>query len=442
LSKHRLLGYGQRLPDAFVEPIQEFISTFVSPNLSLSLLNSTTVQIVAGSDNDQVCIGISGKWRYNVVTINRAHPGGAAGTYDVWVVTTDNSYAGVPEVDSTVYAFDLRIVTSGSSPVTGAGATFWGRKIGQLTWDGASITSITQNVGGSGGGTGYGAGIILDFEGPEANIPPNTCVADGRYLDNVANPEHFARVGNTWNNFRGLATPPAGKHRVIDLRGLHTVGLGNMGTGNASTPTVIGGILRSGINTLTTFMGEEFHTLLTAEIPAHQHGGSTGAEAAHTHSGTTAAGTAHSHAATGLTFTGTGGTTAGQSVDHTHSGTTGGQSADHTHQIQANATGPNSGSDGVVQDTGRTADHTVPTGGVSNDHTHSFTSGGVSVGHTHTFTPAGTLGGTTATESAHTHTFTTGAGTSHLHSISLEGGGGSHENVPPVGVVVKVVTLR
>lgn len=481
------MAYGDRLPLALVNPIQDFVSTYVSPNFVLSLANSTTVQIVAGVDNAVVAAGISGKWRFISATINRAHPGGVAGVYDVWVVAFDNSFAGVPEVDSTVYDFQLRIVTSGGSPVTGSGATTFGRKVGEVTWDGAAITAIKQTVNSV--FTGYGAGIILDFEGPEANIPLNTCVADGRYLDNVTEAAHFAVVGNQWNNFRGLASPPAGKHRVIDLRRINTVGLGNMGTGNASTPTVIGGIARSGINTLGTFMGEEFHTLITAEMPNHAHSGSTGAEAAHTHTGTTSGGSAHSHAATGLTFTGSGGTTSagsahahaatgltftGNSVtssnvsaDHTHSGTTNGESVSHTHDAGsltvggASPFGNPTGGSGVVWgnssspvtgDTGpNSVDHThsFTTGGISANHTHTVTATGTIGGstanesaHTHTFTPAGTLGGTTATESAHTHTFTTSAGSSHLHAISAEGGGGSHENVPPVGVVVKVVTLR
>lgn len=440
MTEHRPLAYGDRLPVAFVNPIQDFISTYVSPNFVLSLANSTTVQIVAGVDNAIVAAGISGKWRFISATINRAHPGGGAGIYDVWIVAFDNSFAGVPEVDSTVYDFQLRIVASGGSPVTGSGATTFGRKIGEITWDGAAITAIKQTVNSV--FAGYGAGIILDFEGPEANIPLNTCVADGRYLDNVAEAEHFAKVGNTWNNFRGLASPPAGKHRVIDLRGIDTVGLGNMGTGNASTPTVIGGIARSGINTLATFMGEEFHTLLIAEIPSHNHSGVTGSESSHTHSGTTSSGSAHSHTATGLTFTGNSVTSSGESATHIHN--------DAGHQHSGTTNGPDLNvwvrdflSTFNIAGVTANADEAVQT------HVHTFTTdtgfAGISSnigGHTHTTTATGTIGGSTASESAHTHTITTGGGTAHTHTISSQGGGGSHENVPPVGVCVKVVTLR
>lgn len=450
MSKHRLLGYNQRLPDAWVEPIQEFISTYVSPNFKLTLASATSVQVTAAADNDQVAIGISGKWRYNVATVNRSHPGGAAAIYDVWVVTTDNSYTGTtPETDNTVYTFDLRIVAHSATPVTGAGATFWGRKIGELTWDGAAITSIKQTTGGSGSGGGYGAGIILDFEGPEANIPPDTCVADGRYLDNVTEAEHFARVGNTWNTFGGLPAPPAGKHRVADLRGRGTVGKGDMGTGGATTPTATGArIQRAGITTLGTLMGVEYHPLVLAEIPLHGHGGTTGTEGSHTHTGTTGAGSAHSHAATGLTFVGTSGTT-GTGSAHSH-GVGSFTLPSHKHRINdagesllyrvPNGIGPSSGNDTNWSNAAltSTALTDVPEGTLPLITGTSATE----AAHTHSFTPVGTLSGTTATESAHTHGFTTGAGSSHQHSITAEGGGGSHENVHPVAVVNKVVTLR
>lgn len=149
MSKHRQLAYGVRLPDAWVEPIQEFIATQASANFAVALANPTTIQIVAGADNDQVSVGISGKWRYNTATKQRAHPGGAAGTYDVWVVTADNNYAaGTPEVDNTDYSFDLRIVAGGAaSPATGSGATAFARKVATVAWDGAAITKVTNLLG-------------------------------------------------------------------------------------------------------------------------------------------------------------------------------------------------------------------------------------------------------------------------------------------------------
>lgn len=149
MTIHRDIEYGERLPVAFVDPIQQFISTLVSENFAITLTNPTTIRVVAGSDNDQVAIGISGKWRYITSTVQRAHPGGAAGTFDVWVVCHDNSYSGAPEEDDTDYSFDLRILTAGSAtPATGSGATFAARKVAQLTWDGTAITGVIPLIWG------------------------------------------------------------------------------------------------------------------------------------------------------------------------------------------------------------------------------------------------------------------------------------------------------
>lgn len=211
MSKHRLLGYGVRLPDAWVEPIQEFISTQVSPNFRITKVNPTTIQIAAGTDNDLVAAGISGKWRFITATVQRAHPGGAAGTYDIWLVTTDNSYSGTtPETDSTNYAFDLRIVASGGNPVTGVGATYWGRKVGTLTWDGAAITDIQQAVGGA--ITSYQTiAAAINFIGTLAARPAAISANAGfTYFATDSNGGTlYESTGTTWQQIgKGLSDPP------------------------------------------------------------------------------------------------------------------------------------------------------------------------------------------------------------------------------------------
>lgn len=149
--EHRHLNYGQRLPVAYVDPIQQFISTMASANFQITLANAQTIQVLAGIDNDSVTIGIEGRWRFITATVNRAHPGGAAGAYDVWVTAADNNYAaGTPETDLTDYSFALSILPGGSaSPATGSGATAVARKVASLTWDGTQITDIRQSVGGT-----------------------------------------------------------------------------------------------------------------------------------------------------------------------------------------------------------------------------------------------------------------------------------------------------
>lgn len=105
-------------------------------NMTLVILNSTTVQVPAGTDNAQVGVGINGRWRYNSASVNGTLTSGAAGTYGLWATASDNSFTlGPPESDSTVYSFALQILPTGSSPST---ALF--RQIGSVVWSGTAIT--------------------------------------------------------------------------------------------------------------------------------------------------------------------------------------------------------------------------------------------------------------------------------------------------------------
>lgn len=545
MTQHRNIDYGQRLPEALLDAFQEEIGSYVSPNFRLTKASASSLQVVAGTDNDQVAIAVDGRWRWITSTVNAAHPGGVAGTYDVYVTASDNNFvAGSPETDLTVYAFGLAIRPLATPP-----ATALYRKVGTIAWDGASITAISPvtgdlgsavvlvpdsqirnrvtttgaitnvitagrtgdaadrvtlseggltagpgsgaqdvsftrdatgprwtstvpvnasalQVGGvllaashlSNGVTGsgavalavgptftgtpvaptaaagtsttqlattafvlgqgansnplvagvaaqgssdryarqdhvhpsqYGAGILLDFAGLEANIPANTCPADGRSLSTVTFAIAYARIGNIWDTFGGLGAPGAGLFRVPDLRGRGTIGKNNMGVGTA--PTIVGNYVARGAGaTLASLIGEEFHTLTLPETPSHDHGGVTGNQSAdHTHSGTTST----------------------ESADHTHT------VPDHAHSIQNFNDVPNMGCSLAAN---RTADNT---GGVSSN-----------------------LGGAALTTSgrsaAHTHTVTTGGvSANHTHTITAAGGGGSHENVFPVAVVNKVMTL-
>lgn len=149
MTKHRNLDYGDRFPEAVGDALMEFISSYAGPNFKVTQANSTTLQIVAGADNDQVAVAINGRWRYIAATINASHPGGGAATYDVYVTGSDNVFTPTgnppglpPETDTTVYAFALAIRAAGSPP-----ATALYRKIGTCAWDGAAITDYAITVG-------------------------------------------------------------------------------------------------------------------------------------------------------------------------------------------------------------------------------------------------------------------------------------------------------
>lgn len=154
------IAQGQPIPEWFLDAFQEFVSTMASANFAITSASSTSLQIVAGTNSDQVAIGIAksgvGAWRYNVATVTASVPGGlGAGTHDIYVTAFGNGpytgQAGPPSIlDSTVYAFGLKLVQTGTFPsgIAGSSEELY-RKVGTFTWDGSSITDFRQSVGGA-----------------------------------------------------------------------------------------------------------------------------------------------------------------------------------------------------------------------------------------------------------------------------------------------------
>lgn len=136
------------LPSWFINAQQQFISTLVA-NLALTQSSSTVLQVAATTSNGQVVIGIEGKWRYLTAIKTRAHPGGAAGTYDVYVTASANNIVNTPVTgtDNTVYSFELAITASGVPPTIVAGVVDHYRKIGECHWNGTAIDDVRQIVG-------------------------------------------------------------------------------------------------------------------------------------------------------------------------------------------------------------------------------------------------------------------------------------------------------
>jgi hypothetical protein len=149
MSKYRPLNAGDVLPASFIAALQEYISTHAANLLiepSGTPPTSITAQASAGAG--QVALGINGLWRYTSTTVVAAHPGGAAGTYDILAVASANSF-GAPDTDATDYAFGLQIVPAGgsSSGTLNGNAIVAERKVGTVLWDGSQISAITQTVG-------------------------------------------------------------------------------------------------------------------------------------------------------------------------------------------------------------------------------------------------------------------------------------------------------
>ena len=152
MSKVRHLAEGMALPEWFLDSLQELIATYASPNFAVTQASPTTLRVVAGPDNDQVCIALSKSgttsWRRNTATVSAGVPGGlAVGDHDIYVTSFANLFDNAPpthpptEADNTQYGFFLLLKAAGTTP-TGAGGTNQEmyRKVGTFRWDGLSIS--------------------------------------------------------------------------------------------------------------------------------------------------------------------------------------------------------------------------------------------------------------------------------------------------------------
>lgn len=146
--RHKTFARDEIFPSWWPNAVAAFIGASVL-EFRITKLNATTIQVVAGANDDLVAIAVHGLWRYIEASITRAHPGGGAGTYDIFVTAANNVIVNSPNpnTDNTNYAFALDIKTSGATPTIVGGTVDVYRKVGSLQWDGAAITSIAQTAG-------------------------------------------------------------------------------------------------------------------------------------------------------------------------------------------------------------------------------------------------------------------------------------------------------
>jgi microcystin-dependent protein len=399
VSKHRPLAYGQPIPQDFLDALQEFVST-AAPNLSLVVAGANTVQIIAGTGNAQVSLGINGLWRYVSGTVN-ATVTGAAGTYDIFATTGANSFAvnpspPPPEVDNTDYTFALTVVAHGQTP----GVANY-RKIAEVIFDGTRITSLRQMIGNVDGATQWQTG---DIKMTAVQTPPAGWLrCDGSTVSRATYAALFAALGGTtspWGQGDGSTT-----FNLPDFRGRAPIGAGQgAGLSNRVAGSYGGGTLDAN----SPKLGEERHLLANGEMPVHSHGAATGND----------------------------------SPDHAHnvSGGTGTESADHAHYVPGQSAG--GATDWRTADTGGSY---APVGSWSGYSPGSSSPGGnfprsgsppgaSNFNHQHGVSVnvgAVTTGGR---DTAHSHAFnvgSAGASARHAHGIGNDGGGGDHLNMPP-----------
>jgi microcystin-dependent protein len=212
------------VPQSFLDAMQEFISTLTS-NFALTIPQGSMnqVQVVAGTDNTQVGIGINGLWRYITATITTV-VSGAAGTYDLYVTTGNNSFPvnptpPPPELDQTSYGFALTAVATGTQP-TGV-AHF--RMVGQALTDGTRIIALRQLVGGAVDGQQLlQPGMIQTTAA--MTVPPGWLLCNGIAVPRNTFSALYAALGgpnSPWGQGDGSTT-----FNVPDLRGKVQVGAG------------------------------------------------------------------------------------------------------------------------------------------------------------------------------------------------------------------------
>lgn len=258
-DRYRNFAAGVAWPHTWSNAIEAMLSTYASSNFKLIQVNDTTLQVPAGANADLVAMSVRGRPRWIEASVSAAHPGGAAGTYDVHVTTTDDAFhttGGPPpaEVDDTNHAFGLQIVASGGTP---AGA--WYRKVGVCAWNGSKITSVISLIQGA----PVPVGFIFEWTG--SGDPPGGIYVqpDGRLIDRTTYAEFFAVTGHKYN---GGVDPGSNKVKIPDRRGRMGIGPDDMGTAQGAA----GRVLTSAISGQSG--GEEKHPLTVAELAVHGHG--------------------------------------------------------------------------------------------------------------------------------------------------------------------------
>jgi hypothetical protein len=171
--KHRDdLTRGLPLPSTWVNAIMEFVGT-LDANWRLERPTATTVRVPAGAGNDQVALGMAGKWRLIAANATATHPGGAAGVYDLYATANANDLTAVDPLDNTNYTFALTIrarVGGNPDPPPASGATALSRRVAEVHWDGAAITRVVNLVNRGRGGDPVVAGTTNAAEVPLVGV--------------------------------------------------------------------------------------------------------------------------------------------------------------------------------------------------------------------------------------------------------------------------------
>lgn len=147
MQQEHLFIRDEVLPSWWANAIQSFLS-LAAFGFQITQTDATHISVTAGANDQAAIIAVEGLWRWIEATLTVAHPGGAAGTYPVFVTAAANNIVSTPAAytDDTNYAFGFVIATPGSTPVIVPGTVDVFRQVGWVVWDGSQITRVEQTV--------------------------------------------------------------------------------------------------------------------------------------------------------------------------------------------------------------------------------------------------------------------------------------------------------
>jgi hypothetical protein len=145
--RHRTdLTRGLPLPSTWVNKIMSMLGS-AADNILIVAASPTAIGVRAADESTGwAVLAIDGAWRF-MQSFNVTHPGGAAGTYNVYATTHANDLSAVDPADTETYTFSLtiRAVADGEPPASGE--TALARLVATCDWDGSAITRVVQLVG-------------------------------------------------------------------------------------------------------------------------------------------------------------------------------------------------------------------------------------------------------------------------------------------------------
>lgn len=284
-------------PSWFANAIQKYLSVGAQ-SFRVIPTDTTHVKVPAGADDQAAAIAIAGLWRWMEVDVGPvAHPGGAAGTYPVFVTAKNENIVStpLPYTDSTDRTFGLQVLAPGATPTIVAGTVDQYRHVADLVWDGTKITHVNQlvprppmhatqhatggldpiapaDIGAAASGQAPPIGAEMPYTGQ--GDPPGGVwmIADGRLIDSTTYAAFDATCGRTApvamrHAYNAGVDPGSNKVKIPDKRGKKSIGAINMGSAlgagandNSHHQAVQG-----------TSYGEVNHTTTLTETASHQH---------------------------------------------------------------------------------------------------------------------------------------------------------------------------